>query len=262
MEKKLMKPLMLLSLAVVFFFANMSAGTGIMAQDSEPPELRTEFSSNVSNKEFNQIRNGLKHTDAYKAYKDMSMINAVPNRDIIINTVEGENGTYAYVEFMLDAHKASMSDNLVYAQFTYHLDEQRVVSDHGLYAMELDDDYINLKMLYNVNGTGVEVYDVNVDVDGKMSDIDGLEILEEDFIASSELKIKSILDELDPEEMGSNSFCEYALAALCGAGGGAGCYAAAAALGITTGIGGVSLAIVCGAISSVGCTAASDQICG
>jgi len=57
-------------------------------------------------------------------------------------------------------------------------------------------------------------------------------------------------------------WCEWAVGALCGGGGAAGCYGVAAALGITTGIGGLSLATVCGIISSLGCTAATKKICG
>lgn len=62
--------------------------------------------------------------------------------------------------------------------------------------------------------------------------------------------------------MSNLSWCEWAVGALCGAGGGAACYALALALGITTGIGGFSLATVCALIGSLGCTAATKKICG
>jgi len=57
-------------------------------------------------------------------------------------------------------------------------------------------------------------------------------------------------------------WCEWVVGALCGTGGGIACFALAAALGITTGVGGLTLAGVCGLIGALGCTGATLTICG
>lgn len=57
-------------------------------------------------------------------------------------------------------------------------------------------------------------------------------------------------------------FCEAAMAALCGTGGGAACYGTCGIKAIATKIGGLACAIVCGLISSLGCYGATVKICG
>lgn len=57
-------------------------------------------------------------------------------------------------------------------------------------------------------------------------------------------------------------WCEWAVGALCGTGGGVACYGACAALGFANGIAGLSCAAVCGLISALGCTGATAAICG
>jgi halocin C8-like bacteriocin domain-containing protein len=59
-----------------------------------------------------------------------------------------------------------------------------------------------------------------------------------------------------------HSFCEWAMAALCGTGGGLACYLLAVSLGITTGLGGLALAVICGLIAALGCYAATIYVCG
>jgi halocin C8-like bacteriocin domain-containing protein len=56
--------------------------------------------------------------------------------------------------------------------------------------------------------------------------------------------------------------CEWAVAALCGTGGGIGCYGACIALGLVNGPGGIGCAAVCALIASLGCTEATHKICG
>lgn len=63
----------------------------------------------------------------------------------------------------------------------------------------------------------------------------------------------------DPSALG---FCEWAVGALCGTGGGAACYGACIALGLVSGPGGLGCAAVCALIASLGCTAATNKICG
>nr|WP_068982960.1 MULTISPECIES: hypothetical protein [Lysinibacillus] len=57
-------------------------------------------------------------------------------------------------------------------------------------------------------------------------------------------------------------WCEWVVGALCGTGGEIACFALAAALGITPGVGGLTLAGVCGLIGALGCTGATLAICG
>lgn len=58
------------------------------------------------------------------------------------------------------------------------------------------------------------------------------------------------------------SACEVAMAILCGAGGGAGCYAICGIEAVLSRIGGLGCAVACGLISSLGCYGATVKICG
>lgn len=72
----------------------------------------------------------------------------------------------------------------------------------------------------------------------------------------------SLVEDFTLEVGTPNSFCTWAMAALCGTGGAAACYGLAALLGITTGLGGLALAVVCGLIVALGCTGATLYVCG
>lgn len=56
--------------------------------------------------------------------------------------------------------------------------------------------------------------------------------------------------------------CEWAMSALCGTGGSAGCYGVCIALGLVSGPGVLGCAAVCGLIATLGCTAATKKVCG
>ena len=56
--------------------------------------------------------------------------------------------------------------------------------------------------------------------------------------------------------------CEVAMALLCGAGGGAGCYAICGIEAIVSRFGALGCAVACGLISSLGCYGATVKICG
>ncbi len=58
-----------------------------------------------------------------------------------------------------------------------------------------------------------------------------------------------------------NSFCTWAMAALCGIGGGAACWALAVALGIKTLGAGFGISVICGLIASLGCAGATIVVC-
>lgn len=64
------------------------------------------------------------------------------------------------------------------------------------------------------------------------------------------------------EELHQEGFCEWFVTALCGTGGGAGCYGICVALALTSGWGGLGCAAVCGLIASLGCAGATKTICG
>jgi halocin C8-like bacteriocin domain-containing protein len=116
-------------------------------------------------------------------------------------------------------------------------------------------------MVYTVGNSSTEVYNFNVDPDGKLTDSNGNTVDITKAISDSE-KVLADMNATNAKEFGTTSFCSYAISALCGTGGGVACYAAAGALGITTGVGGLGLAAVCSLISSLGCSAATDRICG
>lgn len=61
---------------------------------------------------------------------------------------------------------------------------------------------------------------------------------------------------------GGGLSCRHKVGLLCAGSSGLGCWAVAAAAGITTGIRGAALAVICGMIMYGGCTYAQNQICG
>ncbi|WP_082233103.1 halocin C8 precursor-like protein [Halobacillus massiliensis] len=261
MKRCLFKPASLLIVVLALIISSFHFSTMVYAHSDE---FTASMESNVSQKEFNQIRNDLKHTTAYKKYKEKSKINSISQHNIVINKVEGAGGDYAYIEFVFNKNQAANSDNLVYAQFTYDLKNKQVITDQGLFAESLGTDgSFNMNVMYGLGDDEVELYNVDVDKDGNLTDIDGLSITQEQVQTDASGKIKDLLGkQANGDELKSLGFCEYAVTALCGAGGSVGCYALAGALGITSGIGGVALAAVCGMIGSLGCAAATDAICG
>ncbi|MFK8795027.1 halocin C8 precursor-like protein [Planococcus plakortidis] len=257
--KSFEKVFMLVAVAILLV---SSAFSSVGAAQAEGPMFE-KGTSNVSQKEFNQIRNTLKKTDEYQVYKKISKINAISTDNIIINTVPGSKGDIAYVEFIFD-ELAEQSENLAYVQFTYDVANRDVITDQALFAKQMDGDNINIQAVFNLDGKQTEVYNVTVDNEGGLWDQDGLEVSHEDFVANAEKNIKGAsqnASENGNEFVAYASFCEYAVGALCGTGGGVACYALAGALGITTGLGGLGLAAICALVGSVGCTAATDQIC-
>ncbi|ELK47856.1 MULTISPECIES: halocin C8 precursor-like protein [Bacillaceae] len=255
------KSVSLVMVMLALILSSFSFSTVVTAHSGD---FTANMESNVSQKEFNKIRNDLKHTKAYKKYKAKTKINAVSKHNIVINKVEGAGGDYAYIEFVFDKNQSAKSGNLVYAQFTYDMKNKEVVADQGLFAESLGTDgSFNMSVLYGVGDEETELYNVDVDKDGNLTDIDGLALTQQQVTTDANNKIKEMLGkQAEGNDVQSLGFCEYAVTALCGAGGSAGCYALAGALGITSGVGGVALAAVCGMIGSLGCAAATDAICG
>ena len=130
-----------------------------------------------------------------------------------------------------------------------HLDKGKN-TNHMMYSKFVkynNKEYINMKGILN----GKPYYEFNIDQKGHYYD--------KNFKHTSKDEIeKDSAKNLPPKERG---WCEWAVGALCGTGGAAGCWATATALGITTGWGGFSLATICGLISSLGCTGATNYIC-
>lgn len=265
MSIKSFEKLFMLAAVVILLVSSAFSSVGTAHAEGMMFEKGT---SNVSQKEFNQIRNSLKATEEYQAYKEHSKINAISKENIVINTVGGPRGDIAYVEFVFGKF-AKQSDNLAYAQFTFDVENTDVISDQAIYAERLDNEDIHINVLYNLEGHQTEIYNITVDNEGTIFDENGLVVNADDFIVNAEKNIKNAGDivrgngeNANTDEFSTFGFCEYAVGALCGTGGGVACYALAGALGITTGVGGVSLAAVCALVGSVGCTAATNQICG
>ncbi|WP_211655516.1 halocin C8 precursor-like protein [Planococcus alpniumensis] len=256
MSIKPFEKVLMLAIAAILIVSSAFSSVGAVNAETSMFEKGT---SNVEQNEFNQIRNALKNTEEYQAYKENTKINSISKGDIIINTVDGSKGDIAYIEFVFGG-LAKTSDNLAYVQFTYDVKNGDILTNQAVYAENIDQGKIRINAFYNLDGNQTEIYDITVDTAGTIFDEKGLMLSHDDFVASAEHKIQQAGKNAD--EFGAYaSFCEYAVGALCGTGGGVLCYAAAGALGITTGIGGLGLAAVCALIGSVGCTAATDQIC-
>lgn len=258
MSKNSFEKIFMVVAIVIMLVSSAFGSVGTASASAESPMFKNG-TSNVNQKEFNQIRNALKGTEEYQKYKKDTKINSISKENIIINTVDGPKGSIAYVEFVFNKF-AKKSDNLAYVQFTYDVKNADVITDQATYAKKLDGERIKISTFFNLDGVQTKIYDIVIDNEGTMFDENELVITPEKFIIDAEKNIKDAGKNID-EASTYATFCEYAISALCGTGGGVLCYAAAGALGITTGVGGVALAGVCALIGSIGCTAASDRIC-
>ncbi|RIL26267.1 hypothetical protein BUY98_15350, partial [Staphylococcus gallinarum] len=147
------------------------------------------------------------------------------------------------INYVFGKKLAKMNDNLAMIELKYNEANNEVFYNHMMYPKFVkynNKEYINMKGILN----GIPYYEFNIDQKGHYYD--------KNFKHTSKDEIeKDSAKNLPPKERG---WCEWAVGALCGTGGAAGCWATATALGITTGWGGFSLATICGLISSLGCT--------
>lgn len=243
MVKKIMT---LFTLLLVFLLPLNNIQNGVSASEKfecQGGDCIAKPESNVTQKEFNNILNKVKKTDEYKKLSKETIINELPKKDIVIHKEDYRVG----VSFIIGERIGQ--DNLAYVELLYDLDQNTVEAYKLLYGEEKDNGLINIRM--DVNGE--EAFSMDINENG--------EIIEDGQIISQEAFYEKVVGD---QGGGYTTFgwCEWAVGALCGAGGGAGCYALALALGITTGIGGLSLATVCGLIGALGCTAATKKICG
>ena len=154
------------------------------------------------------------------------------------------------VSFIFGKNLSKTNHNLATVNFKYAKEKNSIFFDSSLYAKYVN--HSNEKYVNLTNYVGdKKYYEFNIK-DGNL------------YNSNFEKVNKQQLQDLASANLGAQKegWCEWAVGALCGGGGAAGCYGVAAALGITTGIGGLSLATVCGIISSLGCTAATKKICG
>lgn len=201
--------------------------------------------SNVSDNEFQSILDSLKGTSEYQSILNSTQVSKVSSDNVIINQDTSED-IYT-VEFIMGQDLAKI-DNLAYIKFTLNKESDKVLTTEKIYAESGDENSINLTMFVNDS----HIFDMEINKDGKIvSDSGGL-ISNDDFydevVADLDSQVGPIM----------RGWCEWAMGALCGAA----CYAVAAALGITTGLGGLALATVCGLITALGCTAATKKVCG
>lgn len=212
------------------------------------PEVPT---SNVSDQEFNNILNNVKKTKEYKQLSKETVINQLAKKDIVINKSEDTVEKLVSVGFIIGEKIGS--DNLAYVEIVYDLENKTVFAKKMLYGKAKENGLINIRMVVNDK----QAFSMDLNKDGQIIGEDGQVISQEDFY-------KQAVNDINMSKGGftTNSWCEWAVGALCGAGGGAACYAIAVGLGLTTGIGGFALATVCGLIGALGCTAATKKICG
>ncbi|EHM70559.1 hypothetical protein SEVCU012_0541 [Staphylococcus pettenkoferi VCU012] len=163
---------------------------------------------------------------------------------------KGENTNVYSVNYVFGKKLAKQNKNLAMIELKYNEANKKVFYDHMMYSKFVKHDnkkFINMKGVLNDK----PYYEFNIDQNGQYYD--------ENFKTTTKNKIEEdSYKNLPPKERG---WCEWAVGALCGTGGAGGCWAAAAALGITTGWGGFSLATICGLITSLGCTGATNYIC-
>lgn len=203
--------------------------------------------SNVSEKEYKNILNKVKKTEEYKKLSKEYAINSLKKEDIVINKAESETQVAASVGFIFGE---KMENNLAYIEIGYDLSNESVYAEKLLYGEEKENGLLDITMVVN----GELAFSMDINKKGEIIGENGEVINQDDFYQQA-------VDEMNKDEYTTFGWCEWTVAALCGAGGGAGCYALAIGLGLTTGIGGLGLATVCALIASLGCTAATIKIC-
>ncbi|MGG0657559.1 halocin C8 precursor-like protein [Rummeliibacillus pycnus] len=207
--------------------------------------------SNVSDKEFKNILKDVKKTKEYKEFAKTTVINKLKDKDIVINTTDTDTNGHEVATVGFIIGEKIQSDNLAYVELVYDIEKEVVNTSKLLYGYKKSDNLINISMIVN----NEKAFSMDINEKGEIINKDGNVISQDDFYDQA-------VKEMKKNTISTLGWCEWAVGALCGAGGGAACWALAIALGITTGIGGFSLATVCGLIGALGCTAATIKICG
>ena len=219
-----------------------------MLAANEAVEDLEKPTSNVNSNEFDSILKEVKSTETYMELAEETNIDSLKKSDIIINKVEENSETAASVGFLIGENVEN--DNLAYVEIAYNLSDEEVAFDKKMYASPNEDGTANLRMVIN----NEEIFSMDLNDTGEIIGDNGQVISQEEFYSST-------VEDFYDDEVSTQGWCEWVITALCGAGGGAGCWAAASALGITTGVGGVSLAAVCSTIGALGCAGATKAIC-
>lgn len=231
---------MLLSFCISLGFQDVSAESKAVSKPT----------SNVDSKTKQDIINKIKKSDVYKKHANSTSINSIKDENIIVHLDKGKNTNVYSVNFIFGKELAQKNNNLAMIELKYNEANKDIFYNHMMYSKFVkhnNKEYINMKGILNDK----PYYEFNIDQKGHYYD-QNFKITSKDKIEEESFK------NLPPKERG---WCEWAVGALCGTGGAGGCWAAAAALGITTGWGGFSLATICGLITSLGCTGATNYIC-
>lgn len=226
------------------------SGYPVRQAKAEEQKQVTKPQSNVDKITKDNIVGKIKKSKSYANYANNTSINQVSNDNIIVTKDKNKNNSVYTVSYIFGKKLADKNNHLTMVEFKYNTGNKEVFYDHAMYSKFV---YHNNKKFINIKGTvsGNNYYEVNLGQDNKLYD--------KDFNVTNQKNIENqSVKNLSPKKEG---WCEWAVGALCGTGGGAACYGTAAGLGITTGVGGFALATVCSLISSLGCTAATNKIC-
>jgi len=204
--------------------------------------------SNVNDKKFDEILTLVKQTEKYKDLSSKTVINDLTKKDIVINTINSNGKKIATISFIIG--KKIQTDNLAYVELVYDIEKNVVNTSKLLYGYLKENNLINISMTVNDE----KAFSMDINEKG--------EIIQNDTVISQDDFYNQAVEEMQKDSISTSGWCEWTMAALCGAGGAAACYALAIGLGLTTGIGGLGLATVCGLIASLGCTAATKKVCG
>ena len=245
-KKNILLLLSFLLIVMSLSFNSIDAKAAMCEKDRKCLEAPT---SNVTDKEFKNILKEVKTTADYKELAKTTAINQLNHKDVVINKVENGRETFASVGFIFG--KKTSADNLVYVEFIYDFNNQSIYTKKMLYGKLQESGHINIKMVINDDVS----FTMNINENGDIIGSDGQVLTQDEFY-------KQAVQQMGGSKIATFGWCEWVVGALCGTGGGIACFALAAALGITTGVGGLTLAGVCGLIGALGCTGATLTICG
>jgi len=253
-KKKSLKTSLLYLIAlctILLPFSNIATATSTAQTSSncENGDCLQPPTSNVEKEEFNSILKQVQGTETYQELAQNTIIDSLEKSDIVINTVKDNSNSeiLASIGFLIGEN--IQEDNLAYVEIGYNLTTEQIIYDKNIFTSANENGSGNVTMTMN----DTEIFSMNFNDKGEIINQNGEVISQEEFYNS--------VVENHSGNISTASWCNTAISLLCGAGGAAGCWAAAAALGLTTGVGGVALSAVCGAISSLGCAGAANAIC-
>jgi hypothetical protein len=190
---------------------------------------------------FTRVAEQIENTPEFTAMGNLAAEQNAQMELLAINALE--ETSHAVVTYRV----AGEVDGFV-TNFWIDYEANELLAVQQYFAEQVAEDIVNFRIVINDK----EILNVDINSDHNIIMSDGTEMYYADYIK-----------QLDTEApISTFSFCHWAMAALCGAGGGAACYGLCGIAAIVNVLGGLGCAVACGLIASLGCAGATCVVCG